>query len=112
MSIYTRAAIAALLTGMSGASITVEPTAAGPLPISTTMEKATVAAAVEVRWSGRSRYGWGPRAPIDGAITAGPVAANAFGPYGYGYPYYPSYSCYGFWLFEECYARFHWGYRR
>jgi len=109
MSIYTRAMITALLTGASAIGAT-----AGPLPINMTMEKTAAGVAVEVRWSGQPRHGWGrgPRAPIDGAIIGGPIAANAFGPYGYGYPYYPSYSCYGFWLFEECYSRFHWSYRR
>jgi hypothetical protein len=109
MTTYTKAAITGLLAAASGACIAFA-SAAGPLPISTTMETAATAAAVEVRWS--ARRGWGPRAPIDGAIIGGPIAANAFGPYGYGYPYYPSYSCYGFWLFEECYSRFHWSYRR
>jgi hypothetical protein len=112
MGTHWRAAITALLAGTIGVSIAVDSTA-GPLPINTTMEAAAGSGAVQVRWSGRSYRGrmWGPRAPIDGPIIGGAIAANAFGPYGYGYPYYPSYRCYGFWPFEECYPRFHWGYR-
>jgi hypothetical protein len=113
MGTHGRAAITALLAGAMLGSLVVD-SIAGPFPINTTMKAATGNQAVQVRGSGRSHrvWQWGPRAPIDGAIAGGAIAANAFGPFGYGYPYYPSYRCYGFWPVEECSVSFYWGRRR
>jgi hypothetical protein len=113
MDNFGRTVTAALLAAAIGASMPVGSTA-GPLPINATMTEAYGGGVVQARWDSYRHRGWGPAAPIDGAIIGGPIAANAFGPYGYGYPYYPNYQYYGYWPYFGGYypTTFHWGYRR
>jgi hypothetical protein len=93
MDNFGRTMTTALIAAAIDTGMPVDSTA-GPLPINATMTEAYDGSVVQARWASHRHRGWGPAAPIDGAIIGGTIAANAFGPYGYGYPYYPNYRYY------------------
>ena len=89
------------------------PAAAGSEFSGTTRQNLIWAASSSRTWVVRRHSRDRGGAPIDGAIIGGAVAANAFGPYGYGYPYKPSYRYYRYGPYFEGYGVvFQWIYRR
>ena len=97
MATFSRASLTILVMGAAGAGLTVCSTAASPR-VDGALNKADVNQLIQVRKAGR-RYRVWP------TIIGGPIAANAFGPFGgpfiYGVPtytycgYYPG-GYYGF----------------
>jgi hypothetical protein len=85
MATFSRAALTMMVMGAGGAGLSFYPTAALPQ----ILNKADVSRPILVQKLGRGHQfrAWGP------TIIGGPIAANAFGPYGgpfiYGVPAYP-----------------------